>query len=279
MHDNIVANDKAIDFNLKQVIKRTKQDNKIYSNLAETLLDGQITLEPEWLSKNDFLTYIAFGVSLFNTLWLIWVCYKYKTIARAFFLIGYKSVQAAPTYRYDLGTTTTEKNTIWNTLQETVTDHTFTVAFLLFNIMLFLIKNKENLGQDAVFRDKRFFFLEISNYHDCQTVEVMQVPFCLAHWNVIPPDNIENISVTGSVSPKLTVTWQNVCLNSKLNSNIIQLPGVISWTIYQALKIRQLLKGGSYSAYVLIAHQNIYYPFKPNNRQSTADVSQQLCAN
>ena len=50
MHD-IVANYKAIDLNLKQIIKRTKQDNKIYSNLAETLLDGQITLEPEWPSK------------------------------------------------------------------------------------------------------------------------------------------------------------------------------------------------------------------------------------
>ena len=50
IHD-IVANDKAIDLNLKQVIKRTNQDNKIYSNLAETLLDGQITLEPEWPSK------------------------------------------------------------------------------------------------------------------------------------------------------------------------------------------------------------------------------------
>ena len=40
---DIVANDKAVDLHLKQVIKRTKQGNKIYSNLAETLLDGLIT--------------------------------------------------------------------------------------------------------------------------------------------------------------------------------------------------------------------------------------------
>lgn len=64
---------------------------------------------------------------------------KYKTIAGALFLIGHKSVQATPTFWYDLGTTTTETNTIWNTLQETVTDDTFTVALLLFNIMLLLI--------------------------------------------------------------------------------------------------------------------------------------------
>ena len=106
MHD-IVANDKSIDLNLKQVIKRTKQDYKIYSHLAETLLDGQITLEQEWPSKNNILTYIASGVSLFNTLWLIWIFHKYTTIAGALVFIGHKSVQAAPTFRYDLGTTTT----------------------------------------------------------------------------------------------------------------------------------------------------------------------------
>ena len=55
---DIVEKYKALDLNLKQVIKRTNQDNKIYSNLAETLLDGQITLEPEWPSKNDILTYM-----------------------------------------------------------------------------------------------------------------------------------------------------------------------------------------------------------------------------
>ena len=84
--------------------------------------------------------------------------YKYKTIAWALFLIGYKSVQAAPTYRNDLGTTTTEKNTIWNTLQETVTDDTFTVAFLLFNIMLLLIKIKKIWVKTQSSGTNGFFF-------------------------------------------------------------------------------------------------------------------------
>lgn len=42
---NILANDKIIDLSLKQVIKRTKQDTKIYSNLAESLIDGEIQLK------------------------------------------------------------------------------------------------------------------------------------------------------------------------------------------------------------------------------------------
>lgn len=42
---NVLANDNIIDLSLKQVIKRTKQDTKIYSNLAESLTDGEIQLK------------------------------------------------------------------------------------------------------------------------------------------------------------------------------------------------------------------------------------------
>ena len=89
--------------------------------------------------------------------------YKYKTIAGALILIGHKSVQAAPTFRYDLGTTTTETNTIWNTLQETVTDDTFTVAIFFFNIMLLLIIIKKIWVKTQSSGTKVFFFFEISD--------------------------------------------------------------------------------------------------------------------
>lgn len=51
MQDSL-ANDKTIDLSLKQVIKRTKEDNKIYSNLAESLIDGEIQLENPWPTLN-----------------------------------------------------------------------------------------------------------------------------------------------------------------------------------------------------------------------------------
>ena len=96
----------------------------------------------------------------------------------ALILIGHKSVQAAPTFRYDLGTTTAETNKIWNTLQETVTDNTFTVALLLFNIIVLLIIIKKIWVKPQPFGTK--VLLERSDYHDCQTLEVLQVPFCLS---------------------------------------------------------------------------------------------------
>ena len=87
MHD-IVANDKALDLNLKKVIKKTKQGNKIYSNLAETLLDGQITLEPEWPSKNDILTYMLLEYHFL----IRYGSYGFFYKVGALVLIGHKSV-------------------------------------------------------------------------------------------------------------------------------------------------------------------------------------------
>lgn len=80
---NVLANDKIKDLSLKQVIKRTKQDTKIYFNLAESLIDGEIQLKSVWPTTNDILTYIAFGLTVFNTIWLMWLFHKFRTLATA----------------------------------------------------------------------------------------------------------------------------------------------------------------------------------------------------
>lgn len=67
---------------------------------------------------------------------------------------------------------------IWNILQETVTDDIFTVALLLFNIIFLLIIIKKIWVKPQPFGTK--VILERSDYHDCQTLEVLQVPFCLS---------------------------------------------------------------------------------------------------
>ena len=40
---NILADDKSVDLNLKKIIQRVKKDNVVYSDLTETLLDGEIS--------------------------------------------------------------------------------------------------------------------------------------------------------------------------------------------------------------------------------------------
>lgn len=135
---DVLANDKTIDLSLKQVIKRTKEDNKMYSNLAESLIDEEIQLENPWPTLNDILTYIAFGLTIFNTIWLIYLFGKFKTLATALLLT--KSANAAPTFYFTEPTTTVETNTLSDVLlkDQVQWDH-FAITLLLINILLLAV--------------------------------------------------------------------------------------------------------------------------------------------
>lgn len=139
---NILANDKIIDLSLRQVIKRTKQDTKIYSNLAESLIDGEIQLKSAWPTTNDILTYVAFGLTVFNTIWLMWLFHKFRTLAAALMLL--RSAHADSQFYFTKPTTTTETNTVWdNLLQEQVEwDHFALALLIIITVLLGLVIQK-----------------------------------------------------------------------------------------------------------------------------------------
>lgn len=257
---DVLANDKVIDLSLKQVIKRTEEDNKIYSNLAESLINGEIQLENPWPTLNDILTYIAFGLTIFNTIWLIFLFCKFKTLATALLLT--KSTSASPTFYFTQPTTTIETNTLWDVLlkDQVQWDH-FAITLLLINLLLLAVIVKKIFGRRNIHTN---VYLEITNGKACVTVKALSVPLCLSHWHVQPPAMIDNIIVLGSFRPKLAVNWPKFAFTSKLTSTSLQVPGLISISYYQAYRLRKILKE-SYCAYIVMAHKNIYYPLKTNN--------------
>lgn len=264
---DILANDKTIDLSLKQVIKRTKEDNKIYSNLAESLIDGEIQLENPWPTLNDILTYIAFGLTIFNTIWLIYLFCKFKTLAMALLLT--KSANASPTFYFTQPTTTVETNTLWDVLlrEQVQWDH-FTITLLLINILLLAVIVKKLFGKRNIHTN---VYLEVTNGKTCVTIKALSVPLCLSHWHVQPPALIDNIIILGSFTPKLTVHWPDFVFTSKLTSTSLPVPGLINLSYYQAYKLRKILKE-SYCAYIVMAHKNIYYPLRTNTSPKPPSV-------
>lgn len=106
-------------------------------------------------------------------------------------------------------------------------------------------------------------YLEITNGQTCIDIKALNIPLCLSHWHVQPPMVIEDIKVIGTVRPKLTVSWPDFLITSKLNPGSFQVPGIINISYNQAFKLRKMLKQ-SYCAYILLTHKNIYYPLKVN---------------
>jgi hypothetical protein len=236
----ILTKDKTLDLSLQSVIQRTKQDNKIYSNLAEPLLDGEIQLQSDWPNTNDILTYIACGLTIFYTLWLMWLFYKFKTIATALALI--KTTSATPLFQYTQPTTSTETNTMWNSLlQENVQWDHFTVALLVIVcILLFITIRKLFLAPTS--HSDTILYLEITDGKRCVVLKVLNLPMCLAHWNIQHPSIIDNLVVVGSLFPKLMVNWPYFSFTSKLSAMAINAPGVISLSYYEAFRLRLMLK-------------------------------------
>ena len=65
-------------FNLKKMAERTKKDQVIFSTLAESLVDGEITVDEEgWPKKEDAMTLMALIVRGIN---IIAIIYKGRII-------------------------------------------------------------------------------------------------------------------------------------------------------------------------------------------------------
>lgn len=256
---NILANDKIIDLSLRQVIKRTKQDTKIYSNLAESLIDGEIQLKSAWPTTNDILTYVAFGLTVFNTIWLMWLFHKFRTLAAALMLL--RSAHADSQFYFTKPTTTTETNTVWdNLLQEQVEwDHFALALLIIITVLLGLVIQKIWFNYSI----NTNVYLEITNGQTCIDIKALNIPLCLSHWHVQPPMVIEDIKVTGTVRPKSTVSLPDFLFTSKINPGSLQVPGIINISYYQAFILRRMLKQ-SYCAYIFLTHKNIYYPLRVN---------------
>jgi hypothetical protein len=271
---NILADDKSIDLSLKKIIQRVKKDNVVYSDLTETLLDGEISLQSDWPSINDVLTYISFGITILNTIGLLFLFYKFKTIATA--LMMHKAVSAQKFY-YTQPTTTIETNTLWdNLLQESVQWDHFTIAILIIMFLLVLLICKKLF---QISNNNTSVYVEIATTRQCISIKILDLPLCLTHWDITPPAAIDHIALSGTLSPKLIFSWHNFLFTNKITFTSIQVPGIVPISYLQALKLKRILSG-QYCAYIIMSHQHIYYPLKPKPSSHPTDhLHQQLYPN
>jgi len=78
------------------MVTRVKQQNVIYSSLAESMLDGEIKLDDNsWSLTNNFISIVAITTTIVNAILIFWLFYKFRILAAAKAL--YKPVKTAPT--------------------------------------------------------------------------------------------------------------------------------------------------------------------------------------
>jgi hypothetical protein len=80
--DHIVASDQRSHSSLKKMAARVKQQNIIYSSLAESMLDGEIKIDDNyWSLTNNIISIIAITTTFVNAILIFWLFYKFRILA------------------------------------------------------------------------------------------------------------------------------------------------------------------------------------------------------
>jgi preprotein translocase subunit SecE len=73
--------------NLKKMTKRAKKNKVIFSNLAESLIEGEVDINDDsWPKKQDIISITALILSSINIVAIIWIIYKVRILCTALLL-------------------------------------------------------------------------------------------------------------------------------------------------------------------------------------------------
>ena len=105
---NIFAEDDSkYSLNLRKMANRAKKDQVIFSNLAESLVEGEVEIDDDdWPKTNDILIILALSLTSLNLIAIIWLVYKVRVLGCAILLAKNLSTVHAFTLQYTIPTTT-----------------------------------------------------------------------------------------------------------------------------------------------------------------------------
>ena len=269
--DHIVASDQRSHLSLKKMAARVKQQNIIYSSLAESMLDGEIKIDDNyWSLTNNIISIIAITTTFVNAILIFWLFYKFRILAAA--IILYKPVKTAPTttLMFEYVPATTPIPNYWiNTLSDNLKwDHGIFVLVLIILILLIVLLYKRISCRNM----HTTLCLQISDGFQCVMIPIMHLPLCPRYWEINYPNIIDNIKINGRFNPKLSVYWPDFIVRNLNTAQIQSIPSILKLTIFQAWTLKSILKH-PFDAYVILVHHNIQHPLK-NHRIITSSPQQ-----
>jgi hypothetical protein len=256
---NIFADDFKYSLNLRKMAIRAKKDQVIFSNLAESLVEGEVEIDDDdWPKTSDILIILALSLTSLNLVAIIWLVYKVRVLGGAILLAKNLSTVHAFTLQYTIPTTTAPPSWSAGLTENIKWDHiVFVYTLFSFTATILLLYKYFRIPP----RNTRVC-LEITTGLTYEIIEVLTLPLCPSYFNIMYPNFIGNIINTGSLLPKLTVRWPNFCLINVSTDHTINVPAKLSITPFEAYRLRAILEQ-SYCAHILILHHDIKGPILP----------------
>ena len=96
--------------------------------------------------------------------------------------------------------------------------------------------------------------LEITNGLSCVVVPIVTLPLCPTDWDIIIPDNLSNMRISGTCFARLHAQWPGFSITGINTKHVIPIPEDITIIFYTALKLRKIFKT-PFFCHILLTHQ------------------------
>ena len=96
--------------------------------------------------------------------------------------------------------------------------------------------------------------LELTTGDTCVRIPVRQLPYCPKFWHVQSSTYIKDISISGILTPRLTIDWGDTIVTNMHNNALMTLPESIRISHLLAIRAKVILSK-SYFAFLIMRHQ------------------------
>ena len=256
---DLIANDDAIDLNLRKIAHSIKNNKVVFQNLADPILDSLEDLDVDSLFNwNSILTLVNAAFSVCLLLALAYVYYKMRVMATALTLAAQANrvktenpsniLNDKPNGVYILPTVPvpTEKLiTYIPTYDDTIIYVLVTLVSINLAILLYKLLTRK-LQHSTI-------ALELSTGHRCITIPLINVPLCPKMYHYLARENFSHMKVEGWIRPMLLWGRGQITIVNFLDHSELQIPQKIFVSFWQGIKLRIILKQLVY-CYVIVLH-------------------------
>ena len=256
-HDisNTIADDKKNALSLKKMAKRAKLNKVIYTNLADTLLDGEVILDPP-INKWHIMSIVSMSCLVAHTLVIAYLMYRVHIIYSVYVMVANQEAHASGvSLVYSIPTTEAPLD-ILSSIKENIETEDYILAVQIFILMCSVII-LYNLTKVKGRRSSNIVF-HLTNGHECFDLVVFEFRTCILEFDISFPNMPVTFEVYGTLRPEIEIHWADFKVVNRATSQEMHVRDKFQLNPIQAYLVRNIIKA-PYSSHLYIDDRGVQF--------------------
>ena len=247
---DFIAADKQQDLSLQRIADAIRNDKQIFQTLSDPILDKlEFEDDPSVFSWNSLATIIDTICIAALIILVIGLGFKVHTLTKVVATLQMaNSVKPEPILYLFPTSTTTTANPIVIVKERDDTLLYIILVFSVFTLAITFYKYFTRASRHS------FIGLELTNGKSCSVISLQKLPFCPKFFHVTTNHNFDNFKVTGLTAPKFSWSKNSLFIMNLLDQSELSIPEQVPLSVFQAFKVKRILKSEQIFAYLVGIH-------------------------